>query len=244
MLSRFNPSRASLKFKFSLFITLLIIITIALVGAFLLLQQQRSLTAEITKRGLTIAGYLAASARQPILTNDELTLSLLVRDAHQQSEVAYVIFADPEGKIVAHSDLNQVGKQLARPKGLAALGDQLLVQSYDQPKEGRIIDFAVPLLYSNVRIGALYLGFSDRTIRETIARARNNTLLITLVILLGGIGGAIGLALFMTRPIRQLVQGTKSIAAGNFLVSLPVTSQDELGEMTESFNQMAKSLHE
>jgi adenylate cyclase len=242
--SRFKRSHRSLKFKFSLFITLLIVLTISLVGAFLLRQEEQSLTAEITKRGLTIAGSLAANAKQPILTSDELTLSLLVRDAHQQTEVAYVIFTDPEGKIVAHSDLNLVGKQLTRPKGLAALVSQPLVQNYDDSKGGRIIDFAMPLVYSKVRLGALYLGFSDRTIRETIARARNQTILITLMMILAGVGGAIVLALFLTRPIRQLVQGTKNIAAGNFLVALPVTSKDELGELTESFNQMAKSLHE
>ena len=240
----FRQLRIPLKVKFSLFITLLIALTVALVGAFLLRQQQQAMTAEITKRGLTTAYQLANSAKQPILTSDELTLSLLVRDAHQQVEVAYVIFTDADGNILAHSDLNFVGKSIARPRGLAALANEPLVQNYKDPKGGGIIDFSMPLEYSKVRIGALYLGFSDRTIRETIAHARNQTILITLLIILGGVVGAVGLALFLIRPIRKLVLGTHSIAAGDFQISLPITSQDELGELTESFNNMARSLLE
>jgi len=236
--------RVPLKVKFALFITLLLVVAGTLVGAFLLRQEQQSLTAEITKRGLTIAAQLAAAAKQAMITNDDLTLNSLIRDAHQEQEISYVIFTDPDGKIIAHTDLNAVGTQFVRPKSLGALQDQPLVQSYKEPRGGSIIDFAIPLEYSKVRLGALYLGFSDRTIRETITHARNQTILITLIIILAGIAGAIGLALFFTRSIGKLVLGTQSIAAGNFQIALPVTSNDELGELTASFNQMARSLHE
>jgi adenylate cyclase len=41
-----------------------------------------------------------------------------------------------------------------------------------------------------------------------------------------------------------LVAGTRSIAEGNFNVTLPVTSRDELGDLTHSFNEMARALRE
>ena len=59
-----------------------------------------------------------------------------------------------------------------------------------------------------------------------------------------GVAGAVGLSLVMTRPVSRLVEGTKAIAAGNFKVSLAVSSRDEIGELVEAFNQMAKSLRE
>ena len=42
----------------------------------------------------------------------------------------------------------------------------------------------------------------------------------------------------------RLVEGTRAVSAGNFQVHLPVTSRDEIGALTESFNQMAKNLRE
>ncbi len=99
--------RISLKVKLSLLITLLIVLSVLLVGDFLLERAEHSLTAEITKRGFTIARDLAASAKNPLVTQDELTLSILVRDAMRNEDVAYAIIADENGKIAAHgSDLN------------------------------------------------------------------------------------------------------------------------------------------
>ncbi len=235
--------RLSLKIKLSLLITGLVVLTVTLVGLFLLRQQQQSLTAEMTKRGLTIAENFAASAKTPLLTNDELTLAVLIADAMKDPDVAYVVVADHDAKVLAHSDPTAVKAALDRPKELLPLKDTLLIQTYEASR-GRIIDFAVPLVYSGVPVGALYLGFSEEAINLALARARNQALVITLVMVLLGLSGAVGLAALLSRPIFRLVQATGAIAQGNFNVTLPVASRDELGILTDSFNRMARSLRE
>jgi adenylate cyclase len=236
--------RVPLKVKLSLLITALVVLAVALVGLFLLRQQQQSLTAEMTKRGLTMAENFAAGAKTPLLTGDDLTLGVLVTDAMKDPDVSYVIVADHDGRVLAHSDPQAAVKSTVdRPKGLEPLKDRLLVQIYKTP-QGRVIDFAVPLVYSGVPVGALYLGFSEEAITVALARARNQALLITLVMVLAGLGGAVGLAALLSRPIFRLVQATGAIAAGNFNVTLPVASRDELGVLTDSFNRMARSLRE
>src|SRR5262249_26069888 len=67
-------------------------------------------------------------------------------------------------------------------------------------------------------------------------------LLVTCLMIVAGIGGAVGLATLLSRPIFRLVEATRAVAAGNFHVALAVTSRDEIGVLTESFNQMARSL--
>jgi adenylate cyclase len=198
----------------------------------------------MTKRGLTIATHLAASAKNPILTNDELTLTLLVKEALQDPDVAYVIMVDHEARIVAHRDLGLIGRPVERPGELRPLAGELLVQTYADPKLGRLIDFAVPLVFSKVPVGALYLGFSQRSIEAAVAKARNQAILISGVMMLVGIGGAVALSGVLSRPILRLVEGTRAIAAGNFQVSLAIAARDEIGVLTESFNRMAKSLRE
>ena len=235
--------RVPLKVKLSLLITALVVLTVALVGLFLLRQQQQSLTAEMTKRGLTMAENFAAGAKTPLLTNDELTLGVLVTDAMKDPDVAYVIVSDQDGNVLAQSDARVVKTAAVRPKELAPLKDRVLVQTYKTP-QGRIIDFAVPLIYGGVPVGALYLGFSEEAITAALASARNQALLITLLMVLAGLGGAVGLAALLSRPIFRLVQATGAIAAGNFNITLPVASRDELGALTDSFNRMARSLRE
>ena len=77
--------RLSLKLKFSLLITALLVLTVALVGFFLLQQQQYGLSEEMTKRGLTMAENLASGAKSALLTNDHLNLNVLLRDAMKRS---------------------------------------------------------------------------------------------------------------------------------------------------------------
>src|ERR1051325_1090216 len=194
----------SLNFKRGLLITFLVVTSVLVVSIFLLRQQQQSLTQEMIKRGLTIARDLAASAKNPLLTNDDLTLNLLVKDAMRDEDVAYVAFTDQDSKIVAHKDVSLVGRSLERAAGLKPVTNNLLVQNYKDPKDGQLIDFAVPLEFSKVRLGALYLGFSEKSIERNLAQARNQTLLITLMMILVGIAGAAALSFVITRPILRL----------------------------------------
>jgi adenylate cyclase len=234
----------SLKLKLSLIVTTLLTLTVVLVSAMLLRQQQKTLTAEMVKRGLAIAQNVAASAKPALVSDDEPTLNLLVKDVMKDGDVAYVAITDEKGKALAHSDVGLVGRRFERTAGLAPLGNDLLVQTYHAPGAGDLIDFSVPLTFRNVRVGALYLGFSQRSTAAALARARNNAILVSVAMVLLGIGGAITLAAFLSRPISQLMEGTRAIADGNFAITLHVPSGDEIGALTRSFNEMAASLRE
>ncbi len=67
--------------------------------------------------------------------------------------------------------------------------------------------------------------------------------------LLGG-GAAAGVALVLgallsstlTRPLRELTLATKAMAKGELEQEVPVRTQDELGQLAESFNQMSTDL--
>src|SRR5512145_1993530 len=107
--------RVPLKIKFSLLITTLVFLAVALVGFFLLQQQQKGLATEMTKRGLTMAENVAAGAKTSLLTNDYLNLNVLVRDALRDPDVAYVAIANPDGEILAHSDVSLIGRPVERP---------------------------------------------------------------------------------------------------------------------------------
>ena len=233
-----------IKLKLSLVITALLAVTVILLSAMLLRRQQATLTAEMVKRGLTIAQNLAASAKNPLVSDDELTLNLLVKDAMKDPDVAYVAITDEKGKALAHSDVHLIGRRLERPRGLTPLGGALLVQTYAAPGGGNLIDFSLPLTFRQVRVGALYLGFSQRANVVALASARDNAILVSLAMVALGIAGAFTLGTVLSRPISRLVDGTRAIADGNFAITLHVASRDEIGALTHSFNEMAASLRE
>lgn len=71
----------------------------------------------------------------------------------------------------------------------------------------------------------------------------------TLAIMLAALAGVIVAVIMgfllaggLVKPIRRLTQASKSLAQGELLQKLPVTSQDELGQLTTTFNQMSEDL--
>ncbi|WP_250149743.1 adenylate/guanylate cyclase domain-containing protein [Mycolicibacter acidiphilus] len=50
------------------------------------------------------------------------------------------------------------------------------------------------------------------------------------------------LARVFVRPIRRLDEGTQRISAGDYDVTIPVTSRDEIGDLTGAFNEMSRNL--
>ena len=78
---------------------------------------------------------------------------------------------------------------------------------------------------------------------EIFLQRTNETLLIAAGF---GVVGAVLMGLFLSsillKPIRNLMQASKSLAAGDLEQSVPVTSKDELGQLSEAFNKMSADL--
>jgi adenylate cyclase len=66
--------------------------------------------------------------------------------------------------------------------------------------------------------------------------------LITVVAVIAGLLFASLVTTGMMQPIHRLVQGTKAIEQGELDTSVPVTSRDEIGTLTQSFNHMVGEL--
>ena len=64
------------------------------------------------------------------------------------------------------------------------------------------------------------------------------------LILAMGITGICGIAFsnMITAPIKALTNNSKKLAAGNTISRIPVEAEDEIGELTRSFNYMASQL--
>ena len=69
------------------------------------------------------------------------------------------------------------------------------------------------------------------------------TLTLTLLLaLLGAIALAFLLSRRLSQPLAVLAEGTQAVARGDFSRRAAVTSRDELGILTQSFNSMTEQL--
>ena len=90
--------------KLSVLITLLIVLSVVWSAIIFWTKRTRVCATRSPSAAAPSPSNLAASAKNPLVTQDELTLSLLVRDALKDDDVAYVIVADEDNQIVAHGE--------------------------------------------------------------------------------------------------------------------------------------------
>ena len=80
-------------------------------------------------------------------------------------------------------------------------------------------------------------------VREPLKISFRLTLtLVVLLTLLAAIYGAIYSAQRLTRPVQDLIAGTRAVGKGDFGTRLPLPSRDEMGFLVHSFNDMTKRL--
>jgi len=88
-------------------------------------------------------------------------------------------------------------------------------------------------------------GLADKSLEELTAQSasvRRTLIIIAVVALAIGFVLALVLARMISRPILELNEAAKQIAAGNRSVSLKVKTHDEIRELAESFRIMLESI--
>src|SRR6266496_4154105 len=85
------------------------------------------------------------------------------------------------------------------------------------------------------------ISFTRQSLKRLYAVTLTLTLLLALTLALGL---AVVLSERFAEPLGLLAEGTRAVAQGDFTRRQPVTSRDELGVLTESFNTMTAQLAE
>ncbi len=106
----------------------------------------------------------------------------------------------------------------------------------------QLVELAQPISYRGriARVALYSQSLDDASetvsfVRDRLLAAAGASLLLTLV------GGYL-VAQALSRRVRRLEQGAQEVAAGRFIEPLPVDSQDELGQLTRTFNEMQRQL--
>ena len=121
------------------------------------------------------------------------------------------------------------------PRAALVPPGRFVVINYDVPAELSGLADAVQNAYSN---------YGDMSATREPLKI-NFTLTLTLVLLitmLAAVYGAVWSAQRLTRPVKDLIAGTRAVGKGDFATRLPLPSRDEMGFLVHSFNDMTKRL--
>jgi PAS domain S-box-containing protein len=234
-----------LRTKLTLLIESLVVILVVVTGIITTMREKESLESELRKRGLALAADVAKFTTSPLLSNDLPTLRRFVNHSMEQDYVRYVILLDPQGKVVMHSDLGEVGKTyrddpmtaVAMKSGRHGSFRAMLPQNGEH-----YYDIYTPIYVADVRLGTVRLGYSYMAVEKEIASARQQIFRIGVVtIIIGGISAYL-LAAFISAPIKLITDATGKVAGGDLGTRLTIRRNDEIGALANSFNEMTENL--
>ncbi len=142
-------------------------------------------------------------------------------------------------------------------KPLQSLPTANRVRTYRAPRGGRVIGLINPIRNepacsdadchahpaAYTVLGVLDVRLSLEKVDAEISRSRRRFIVYSLL-MAAFVGGTSALFLLLTvhRPVRQLLEGTRQVAAGNLDYRIRVRSNDEMGELAGSFNEMTRFL--
>ena len=201
--------------------------------------------------GLLLAGNvseLVAEGRDRELANVTETFWRSSRS------LRYIFFADPDGIVylgipvsgsddASNADL-RLSRRLELPDELRNRTQNPLVRQHATP-QGQVTDVFVPLVENNNYLGVLALGVNpNETALASAALTREVTVAVFISIWVLVILGAVFNALTITRPVKELLRGVRSIGDGDFRARIGLPMGGELGELLDGFNAMASQLQD
>ncbi len=182
---------------------------------------------------------------------DEMSLHTMSGEilASSSSNPVSLVPDVPDERVIRRVRQGQVYAEL-EPVGGGGLQLRVALQVHGRQvgDPARVLQVLFPLPLRYARLGESVESASAeyeklQYLRQPLTFSFVLTLsLVTVMTLLIALWAAIYLAKRLVAPLRDLAEGTRAVAQGDYRKQLPVNSSDELGVLVDSFNQMTREI--
>ena len=238
-----RPGRGRLRRRW-LFNTLavtLVVVAVA-VSAFSLAMYSyytSTILATLESKAQTAAGMFRNYTETTYLS----TARQFINQFEEKNEIEVQILS-AGGRVLMSSMMDISGASAHSPDVAAAIGEKRVRThiGQDPDTEDEVISASAPVIYNNAVVGVVRMATSLRRLHAQMVRMLLVTSAIGLVILL--VMGLI--ASYFIRsvldPVIRVTETAKRIAAGSYGVPMEKKTDDEMGELVDSINDMSMKI--
>jgi signal transduction histidine kinase len=254
--------RFGIHLKFILIIVLLIMLTSITMSWFFINREVNLIRTNLKHKGETMVRTLAYSSLYPVLINNQEMLKTLVKGPINEEDVIFCLIQDAQGAVLAKSlSAAYVGSKKKVHLLAFSMPIQTRLRQEDEIPQAKSSvssrDLKVQLdniskLWQGLKeepvaqdaVGIAHLGLSLHLMDQELAEVKKTVGILILLVVGIGIGVTIFLVQIIVTPIGQLVLATQRIARGDLSHPVAISTNDEIGDLARSFNQMVEQLED
>lgn len=226
--------------KIASVVLLIFAIAVVVSTAVSIKQQGKIIKTELIAKNIAISKHLSSSIKSAFWSLNWLFVENQMQDITKSKDTLFLKLVKPNREVYLYSGSEDCDKDIIIPDE-KEITTQVIKDSVCS-NTGE----AIKLIITPIEVGAhkwtLIMGLSLKTVEEAKSTIIKENIIFASVIFLLGVLASFLLTRGITRPIKQLVEGTAQIGKGNLDYKIEITSHDEIGDLADSFNNMADDL--
>lgn len=165
-------------------------------------------------------------------------------------EILYARIVNNQGLVVSSSNVDEFQERYSIPAGFEKIAPAGQWRSIQDPEEGAIKEFHLPVLLSAegsdraVTLGRVVLGVSERMVEDGINDPRLRTTFILSGIFIVGVSLIYLLISVLVKPIQALTDGVRAIGEGSLEDEIKIEGPEEIGAIARAFNEITSKFRE
>lgn len=238
-----NKIRLNLANRLSLVFFSVFILTVAIIYLYVVPQLESKLTGQKLKE---LGNFTYSLYSEIFLTvyNQGASpgyLDLLTQRHAEQSD-ARILLVDGNGNLIADSFKGQSYNRDDYPIINLATESRQVVTEVNKVGGRNYGMAAVPLVSGSRTVGVIVVSSSMSDVESAVSLVQRQLTIAAAVALVLALSAIYLVSHILVRRIRRIETGAIRIAQGDFATRVPVSSQDELGQLANTFNDMGDRL--
>jgi len=198
--------------------------------------------AEIQKYGMAVTKIFTQMAITHIFETDYITVLENALGLLKSSDIQSITIIDTKGKIWISTDNSDINPVSISPFYEDIFRNKQLKYRKIQKNDEWLLEFVNPIAALGKVTHFVNIEISLKSMEKQLSERTQNIIILSSVLISLAVLLAVALSKLLTNPIKNLVSGTNEISQGNLDYRINVCSQDEIGELSQSFNLMADNL--
>lgn len=266
----FKTVRQSLSFKLGLAVGLIFLVAVLALTFYLVSLQEKQAFQRMVENVNQFSDTVKRGTHYSMLKNQRESLHKIIEAIGAQSGVENIRVFNKEGAIMFASQKEDIGNYVdlqaeacyachRRDQPLERLSMSDRNRTYLSPANYRVLGVINPIYNEpscwqaachyhpkeKVVLGVLDIGLSLETLDQEILVTKQKVIIFASLIFLVVTAIVAGcIFYFVKRPIRSLVSATKQIASGDYDQEVQVITQDEIGDLSLSFDEMRRNIRD